>query len=284
MCGAALCWSIGGVVVRLLELDDPWEIVFWRSAFMVAFIASVMLRRGWAQARAQIVAVGSSGVVAGLLLASTFFFFILSLSKTTAANTFILMSVSPMFAAVFGRWFLGERVPLRTAISIGVALLGILVMFMEGADGGHLVGNLLALGVPLAYSLNLIIVRKHGGRIDMLPTVLLAGVFSMLLALPLAWPMTAQRLDLAGLATMGIIQLGVGCLLMMRAARHLNAAEIGLLGLIETTLGPLWVWLIVHERPGSHALIGGGLVLGALLANEAVGLLMSRKVLARAGP
>jgi drug/metabolite transporter (DMT)-like permease len=115
------------------------------------------------------------------------------------------------------------------------------------------------------------------------PTVLLAGLIAIALALPLGWPLTASWRDVGVLAGMGVFQLGCGCLLLMLAVPHLSAAEIGLLSLLETTLGPVWVWLGIGERPSNPALFGGMIVLTSLVVNEIVGIQRVRLVSASLG-
>jgi drug/metabolite transporter (DMT)-like permease len=271
MVGAGLCWSTGGVLVRSVSLADPWEIVLWRSIFMVLFLFAVLALWHRKNVFAKIAEVGFQGALSGFFLASTFFFFILSVTRNTVANTLVLMSTGPFFVAFFGMIFLTERIPLRTWIAIAVALSGITLMFSEGLDKGQSLGNLLALGVPTAFSLNIIILRRAKTHVDMVPSVMLAGIFSILVALPLAWPLTPTLRDFSVLGIMGCIQLGLGCILMTIATRHLSAGEVGLLALLETILGPIWVWLGIGERPTDIALIGGVIVIGALLANEWLG-------------
>lgn len=271
MIGAGLCWSTGGILVRNVSLIDPWEIVLWRSVFMVFFLLAILVFWHRKNVFTKIAEVGFQGVLSGFFLASTFFFFILSVTRNTVANTLVLMSTGPFFVAFFGRIFLTERIPLRTWIAIAVALSGITLMFSEGLDKGRSLGNLLALAVPAAFSLNIIILRRAKTHVDMVPSVMLAGIFSIVVALPLAWPLTPTLRDFLVLGIMGCVQLGLGCLLMTVATRHLSAGEVGLLALLETTLGPIWVWLGIGERPTDTALIGGVIVVGALLTNEWMG-------------
>ena len=279
---AALCWSTGGILVRHVEITNGFEIVFWRSLFMVVFLFATLAWWHRGKVWAQIAAVGRAGVLAGALLGLTFFFFILSLLHNTAANTFVLMSTQPFFAAVFGWIFLRELVPLRTWIAIGVALGGIALMFAEGIGRGRTLGNLLAIGVPTAFALNLIVLRRMHAQVDMVPAVMIAGLISLVVALPFALPFEARVGDLAVLAPMGMLQLGLGCLLMTRATRYLAAGEVGFLALIETILAPLWVWLGVGERPSALALVGAVIVFGALVVNEWVGMRRAKRERARA--
>lgn len=267
-----MCWSTGGILVRNVKLADPWEIVFWRSVFMVIFLMGVLAFWHRAGVFKKIREVGIQGILAGAFLASTFFFFILSLTHNTVANTLVLMSTLPFFVALFGRLFLSELVPLRTWSAIAVALAGIILMFADGIDSGQSLGNFLALGVPTAFALNIIILRRAHASVNMVPAVMLAGLFSIIVSLPLAWPLTPTLHDLTVLCIMGWVQLGTGCVLMTIATRYLPAVEVGLLALIETTLGPIWVWLSIGERPTDIALVGGLIVIGALLGNGLLGM------------
>lgn len=268
MIAAAVCWSTGGLLVRKLSITNAWEIVFWRSLFMAAFVAVVLAAmHGRGMPRA-VRAAGLPGLAAGLLLAATFFFFIGSITRTTVANTFVLMSVSPFLAALAARVVLREPVPARTWIAMAIAFAGIVVMFGGTADAGQLAGNLLALGVSVCFAAQLTVLRKFHATVDMLPMVMIAGLCSLVPAFALAGPFAATGHDLAILALMGCVQLGIGCLLSTAASRTLTATELGLLALLEPILGPLWVWLLLGEHPGTPALVGGALVLSAVIANQ----------------
>jgi drug/metabolite transporter (DMT)-like permease len=269
---ACLAWSGAGLTVRSMALSESWEIVFWRSFFMMLFLAGVLLVRYGTTTLAQIRAVGRVGALAGFFLSLTFVFFITALSMISVANALVIMSIAPFIAALLGRWLLHERIRPQTYAAMAVALVGIVVMFGDSMQTGGIIGTLVALGVPLAYSANLLVLRKAGTSVDMVPTVFIAGVISVAMTLPLAWPFNATQHDLALLAFMGCGQLGLGCLLMTIATRHLSAAEVSLLSLLEITLGPIWVWLGVGERPSDLALVGGLIVLGALVGNELAGL------------
>ena len=273
MLGAGLCWSLGGIIVRKLTLANPWEIVFWRAFFMVAFLGALLLVLRGRNTAACIRAIGRAGVVAGACLALQIYCFILALQNTTTANTFVLMSLSPLAAALAGALFLHERVTRRTWAIITIALTGIAIMFGDSLNSGRWLGNLFALCIPAAYACQILLLRKvrgsSGQAPDLLPTLLVGGVIAMMPALLLSWPFTAtaNAHDLFLLAVMGCLQLGLGCWLMTLAIPHLRAAEMGLLALTETLLAPLWVWLGVGEAPGIAALAGGTLIIGALVVN-----------------
>ena len=280
MLGAGLCWSLGGIIVRKLTLTDTWEIVFWRALFMSAFLGVLLVALRGRSAVASVRSIGLAGAVSSVCLAAQIYFFILALSHTTAANTFVLMSISPLLAALVGLLFLRERVAWHTWLAIGFALGGIIIMFGEGLGTGRWLGNLFALCVPLGYACQILFVRKVQGTAgrapDLMPTVFVGAVFAMTPALFLAWPLEASARDVLLLAIMGCVQLGMGCWLMTLAVPHLRAAEMGLLALTETILAPVWVWLGTGEAPAGAALAGGVLIIGALAANGWVTLRAGR--------
>lgn len=279
MLGATLCWSMGGIIVRKLLLQDVWEIVFWRALFMSLFLGALLLALRRGNTLSSVRGVGAAGAVAGLCLALQIYFFILALKNTTVANTFVLMSLSPLTAALAGGLFLRERIARHTRAAIVCALAGVVIMFGADFGGGRGLGNFFALCVPVAYACQILFVRKvrgaprtPGAAPDLLPTVLLAGLIAMPPALVLGWPLQVTSQDLSLLALMGCVQLGLGCWLMTLAVRHLRAAEMGLLALGETLLAPIWVWLGVGEAPDSAALAGGALIVGALAVNAGIAL------------
>lgn len=280
MLGAGLCWSSGGLIVRSLSVSNVWEIVFWRALFMALFVAAVLIalhrRAAWSQVRA----IGPAGAVSAFFLAAQIYLFILALRHTSTANTFVLMSLSPLVTALAGRLFLGERVAWTTWAAITIALAGIAVMFGAGLGAvpahSQLIGNLFALCVPLAYTCQILAVRRvrgaAGAAPNLMPTILVAGLIALVPAWWLAPALTAGMRDITLLALMGSIQLGLGCLLMTLAVPHLRAAEMGLLALIETILAPFWVWIGIGETPGAAAVAGGSMIIAALLANGILGL------------
>jgi drug/metabolite transporter (DMT)-like permease len=265
---AAACWSSGGYLVRQLSITNAWQIVFWRSLFMALFVAGVLLALHRRTLPQRLVAAGWPAVVSGAFLAGTFFFYIGSLTRTTVANTNVLMSVSPFLAAIAARLVLREPVPLRTWIAMSVAFAGVVTMFSRSLDAGQLAGNLLARGVSCCFAAQITVLRRFHATVDMLPQVLVAGVLSLAVAGVIAAPLPIGARDLAVLALMGAVQLGTGCLLATAASRRLSATEIGLLALLEPLLGPVWVWVLMGEHPGPATLVGGAVVLGAVVVNE----------------
>lgn len=277
---AAICWSSGGLIVRLVS-TSPWTTSFWRSVFASLFLALVV-RLAWGRGIfAQWRRVPVVAVAACMALASTCF--ILSLAHTSVANTLILMSTGPYVAGLLGWLLLGERVPLRTWLTMGVALAGAVVMVSSSYAGGALLGDLLAILMACSFAIATVLIRRHP-EIPMVPAAVLATALTGLVALPLAELLTTPPRDIALLAFFGIGQFGAGFLLFLTGARLIPAAESALIGMLETVLGPLWVWLVLSERPGAASLTGGALILAALLANTLVDLVTPRPADATLGP
>jgi drug/metabolite transporter (DMT)-like permease len=272
---AATLWSIAGVITRhlspVMQAEGRFEITFWRSLFAALTVAGYLLlvRR---EGLRPIWATGWPGLISGSMWAVMFIFFMLALTLTTVANTLLVMSIGPLVTALLSWLVLRLPIPGRTWLAIGAATVGMAWMFARGGGalpgGSHVAGMLVALAVPLAAAVNLVLLQKTKARVDLVPAVFLGGAISAAIMLPLALPFQAAPRDIALLAVLGFFQLGLPCMLMVVAARHLSAPEISLLALLEVVLGPLWAWLGAGEVPAAATVTGGLLVLGALVANE----------------
>jgi drug/metabolite transporter (DMT)-like permease len=272
---AATLWSMAGVLTRHLEAARDFEVTFWRSLFAAIYVAGAMLWQHKAQALPRLLAVGRFGVISGAMWAIMFSCFMIALTMTTVANTLIVMSISPLLTALFARIFLHQQIAARTWVAICIATAGIFWMFIDGfsqLDARGVAGMMIAFGVPLAASVNVISMKKGGHAVDLIPAVLIGGVISALAMLPMAWPFQASLHDLLILALLGFFQLGFPCMLMVRAARSLSAPELSLLALLEVLLGPIWAWLGAAEVPAQATIFGGSVVLAALSFNEIAAL------------
>lgn len=264
-------WSMAGIFTRHLDEARSFEITFWRSLSAALFVAGTLFWREGKGAFGTVRRMGWMGVVSGVMWASMFCAFMLALTMTTVANTLIVDSISPLLTVLLAWIFLKDKAGLRTWAAIALAFVGMVWMFagsMVALEGRHLAGMTLALVVPFAASVNYIIFRKAAGKTEMIPTVFLGGAFSALAMLPLALPLQASLHDIAIMATLGVFQLGLPCMLLIRAAAYLTPAEISLLSLLEVLLGPFWVWLGVGEVPSNATVIGGSIVLLALILHE----------------
>ncbi len=270
-----LLWSIAGVVTRHLDSARSFEVTFWRSFFTALSLAIGLLAwrgRGlWTSLRGG----GRWLWLSGICWAVMFTAFMLALTLTSVAYVLVTMALGPVVTALFSRIFLRFTLSWSTWLAIVVAGLGVAVMFGSGSgDGFALTGVLVACCVPLAGAANWTVLQRvrRQQHIDMLPAVLIGAVGSALFTLPLAWPMQASGHDLGLLALLGVVQLALPCLLVVRLSQHLPAAEISLLALLEVVFGVAWAWWWAGEQPSLNVLLGGGMVLLALVAKEAAGL------------
>lgn len=268
---AAFLWSIAGVFTRHLESARSFEVTFWRSLFAAIFVAGVLLYQQREQAFARLRDIGAWGWLSGLMWGVMFSCFMLALMMTTVANTLIVVSTSPLFTAFIAWLVLGQRIPSRTWFAIAAALVGIIWMFagsMAQVEGTHIIGMTIALGTAISAAINYVIIQKVGERLDMMPAVMLGGAISALMMLPMALPFQASLHDLSILAMLGVFQLATPGLLVVMASKALPASEIALLALLEVLLGPIWAWLGAGEVPAQSTLMGGAVVLAALILNE----------------
>jgi drug/metabolite transporter (DMT)-like permease len=271
---APTLWSIAGVVTRHLspelQSNGRFEITFWRSFFAALTVAGYLLfvRRDFI---GSIRRAGAPGLLSGAMWATMFVCFMLALTLTSTANTLIVLAVAPLTTAFLAWAVLRAPIAPRTWLAIGIAMAGIVWMFagsLRIESPASVLGMLIAFGAPVASAVNVVILKKRGHAVDLVPAVFLGGVLSAGLMLPLAWPFIATTGDVALLAMLGFAQLGLPCMLLVIAARHLAATEVALLALLEVVLGPLWAWLGAGEVPAATTLSGGLLVLAALLINE----------------
>jgi drug/metabolite transporter (DMT)-like permease len=262
---APVLWSMAGVFVRQLEAAARWELVFLRSSFCVAatLVFGLMLyRRDLAQ---RLLSIGWAGVLSGALWGVQFTCFMLALSYTSVASTTIIFSLAPLIATVLAWFVLKERIAPRTWVIVSIAVVGVIIIFWSDLGAGGWIGNLIALAIPLAAGANWVLLRALHAEVDLVMAVLVGGVFAALVSLPLAAPFQATPFDIAILAFLGFFQLALPCVLAVIAARHLSPTELGLLGLLEVILAPLWAWIGAGERPAGGIVVGGAIVLGAMI-------------------
>jgi drug/metabolite transporter (DMT)-like permease len=271
---AGLLWSFMGLAIRQVEVAGTWAIVLWRSVGMVPVLFLWIAWRSGGHPLRQVRRVGLAGVIGGLGLVLAFAGSIFAFQTTTIANAVFLFAASPFFAAVLGWLVLREPVRRATWIAIAVACLGILVMVRAGLEAGAMAGNLSALGSALGFAAFTITLR-WGKLDDMMPAVMLGGVFAIVLgALVLAArgeTMWVPPRDIAVAMTMGAVLLATGMVLYTLGSRVVPAAELTLLSMVEVMLGPVWVWLVLNETATPATFAGGAILLAAIAGNALSG-------------
>ena len=260
---AALLWSTGGLVVRSLETTDTWTTVFWRSATASAFLLLFIVLRYGTYAPSLIRTMGLAGVLVGLCYTAASILLIVALSLTSVANTLVILSSAPLMTALLGRIVLGERVPWLSWLAILASAGGIALMVSDSYARGSIAGDLAAFCIPIMQAIGVVVMRRHR-EVPMLPAMLLATSLATLIALPLAGTLWVTGHDLALLTFFGAGQLGLGLAMFSVGVPLVPSAQAALLNVLEPILGPLWVWMVLGERPSDVALLGGAVVLVAL--------------------
>ncbi|MHB0921854.1 MAG: DMT family transporter [Thiomonas delicata] len=280
---ATLMWSQAGVITRHLHSADGLVLVFWRSAFAALGVLAWLLWQQGPRATARDLRTAPrllwlSSVFWGLMFTA----FMVALTLTTVAQTLVADSLSPLIAAVLGWAVLHHRLPARTWGAIALAMLGMGWMVwsnLRSAPGdGHLAGLLVALIVPFAAAGNWVSLRRAGSAVPMQAAVMIGALLSALAVSIPGWPVAVDGHDLFWLAYLGVFQLALPGMLAVWAAQRLAPAEVGLLGLLEVVFGTLWAWIGAGERPAGSTLIGGALILAALIGNEILGRHQARRL------
>ena len=275
MVAVTLMWSIAGVVTRHLEHARSFEVTFWRSFFTVVSLAVLLPLMQGRAVFAKLRHAGRTFWISGMCWSVMFTAFMLALTLTTVANVLVTLALGPLMTALVARIFIGHRIALRTWAAIVVAGVGIAWIYgSQLAQGVSMAGTLVALCVPIAAAINWTLTQRshaQGHDVDLVPAVLVGAVISSLVTLPLSFPFQASAHDVGLLALLGLVQLAVPCVLSVMCARVLKAPEVSLLALLEVIFGILLAWLGAGESPGPQVLVGGTLVIGALVANELLG-------------
>ncbi|MCP4328493.1 MAG: DMT family transporter [Alphaproteobacteria bacterium] len=270
-----LVLSPEALIIRLVT-PDHWTIVFWRGAFMAIGLIGLMVLRYRGMFLVRVRAIGRRGALIGGLFTISSICFVTAISFTTVANALVIISVAPLFAAIFSLVFLREPVALRTWIAITVAIFGIGIIVYPSlygieVSGQSMTGDLAALGTAVSMAAFFTVLRRARDT-DMMPALALSALLTMCLMAPLSAPLAMDSTDFALLAFLGLVIAPLAFTLIATGPRYISAPEVGLLMPMETVLAPIWVWLVLAENPGPYALAGGGLVIATLLMHSLAAL------------
>ncbi|MDQ7728262.1 DMT family transporter [Halomonas sp. SpR8] len=264
--------SFDGLLIRLADTDG-WTIVFWRGFLMFSVLGLLCLT---GSRLATLRHSPFSSLVSAILLGLISALFVLAVMNANVANVVVILSTAPLFAALFSRVFLKERVALRTLVAIAICILGMSLVFMGEGAHGMLIGNLYALAAAAAIGGNLTVLRRFPA-IDRLVVIAGGGLLSAAIALPLASPFSLDAPRYGVLAVMGLIQMPLATVLINSATRYLPSTEVALFYLVETALGTLWVWWMLGETPTVSTLAGGAVVILVLVLHAWRGLHLEKQ-------
>ena len=260
----AFCLSWGGLIVRSFQDANVWHILILRSFFFLIGLSIFLIIIYKKNAFKKIKEVGFPGLIGGFVMSVSFVAFIIAMLNTTVANVVFIISTQTMFLAIFGYFYLNEKVSLIGFISIVLAMFGIVIMIGDSVSTGSLFGNLIALIVPINFAILVMVIRKYP-NLDMVPAIFYSGLFTCIYGLIMTDTLIFSSHDVFMGFLMGVPQLAVGFICITIGSRTTASATVGLLMLMETICAPIWVWLFLNEIPPLSVFIGGTVIVSAII-------------------
>ena len=258
------CLSWGGLILRSFESASIWQILFYRSIFFLwVLIAFILLTYGKKTFK-KIKEAGVPGLIGGIFLSTNFVAYMYSMMETTVANVVFIISTQTVFLPIVAYIFLKEKISPRGYVAIVLAMIGVTLMIGDSLGTGSLKGNLAALTIPINFSVLVLIIRKYP-KVDMIPAIFYAGIFSCLYGLFLLEGLSISTKDIWLSFLLGVPQLAFGFIFITIGSRTTPAVMVGLLMLMESIFAPIWVWLFYNEIPPISVLIGGIIILSAVV-------------------
>ena len=260
---AGVFLSLLGIGTRLLEDTSAFKLVFYRSIGLVLFLAPMIFYQNRSNLASVLHSFGRNDVLASLCLVGTSIFVVLALMNTSVANAMFVISLSPLVAGVFAWIILGEKLRSSTVIAITISIIGVFIIVNDSLSTDGIIGIVYAFGMLFCYGVFSVALRL-GHNKDMLPCIAFHGLI-LIIVLPLfIEDLIISYNDLLLCLCLGVVQLGMGMLLFTYASKSIPAAQLVLLAMLEVVLSPVWVWLIVGEKPSDASLAGGCIIISAI--------------------
>ncbi len=258
------CLSWGGLILRSFESASIWQILFYRSIFFLWVLIAFILLTYRKKTFKKIKEAGLPGLIGGVFLSTNFVAYMYSMMETTVANVVFIISTQTVFLPIVAYIFLKEKISPRGYVAIVLAMIGVTLMIGDSLGTGSLKGNLAALTIPINFSVLVLIIRKYP-KVDMIPAIFYAGILSCLYGLFLLEDMVISTKDIWLSFLLGVPQLAFGFIFITIGSRTTPAVMVGLLMLMESIFAPIWVWLFFNEIPPVSVLIGGIIILSAVV-------------------
>ena len=260
----AVSLSFGGLIVKSFEGSTLWQILFWRSVFFILVVSIFLFINYKKTVFSALYKSGLPGLIGGIILSVGFASYVFAMYETTVANANFIIQTQTLFLAIFGYIFLKEKISKLTLSCIAIAIFGILLMLGGSVSPGQMIGNIVAFIMPISFAILIIIVRKFP-EVDMIPLQLVAGIFAAIIGLLLSPSIMVSSKDIFLGFLAGFFQVGFGFIFITIGARSTPSAFVGIIMLTEAVLGPLWAWMFVNENPPISVLIGGSIVISAVV-------------------
>jgi len=263
----ALCLSFGGLIVKSFEGANLWQILFWRQFFFAIIVVLYLLFSYRKNFFKSFYKSGLPGFIAGLFLSVGFAAYVFAMYNTTVANTNFIITTETIFLAVFGYFFLKEKINLITFISIILGMSGVLLIVgssLSVQSSEQFIGNIVAFIMPISFAILVVIIRKYP-NVDMVPAQFTAGILAAIIGYFIAGKLSISPHDLFLASMAGFFQIGFGFILITIGSQTTPSAVVGVLMLTEAVFGPLWAWFFINETPPTSVLIGGGIIIFSIL-------------------
>ena len=260
----ALSLSFGGLIVKSFEGATLWQILFWRSLFFSLTVLTFLIITYKKKTLQSFYNSGLPGFIGGIILSFGFCGYVFAMYNTTVANTNFIISLQILFLAIFGYIFLKEKITILTITSIFLAFGGIFLMLGSSLTSGQMIGNIAAFIMPISFAVLILTVRKYP-NVDMIPLQLIAGIGAIIIGYIFSSKIILSSHDLFLGFIAGFFQVGLGFIFITIGAKTTPSASVGIIMLIEAILGPLWAWLFINETPPIVVLVGGTIVLLAVV-------------------
>ncbi len=256
--------SFGGLIVKSFQGATLWQILFWRTIFFLIVISLYLALTYKKQVFRSFYNLGFPGFFGGFILSLGFSGYVFAMYNTTVANANFIIQTQTIFLAIFGYFFLKEKISVITLTSIILAISGILLMVGSSLSPGQMSGNIAAFIMPISFATLILVVRKYP-TVDMVPAQFVAGVFALLIGYLMSEKIMISPNDIFLGFLAGFLQLGLGFIFITIGAQRTPSAMVGIIMLTEAVLGPLWAWLFINEQPPFIVIIGGSIVIFAVL-------------------
>ena len=263
----AVCLSFGGLIVKSFEGANLWQILFWRQFFFSLIVALYLLFTYKKNFFKSFYISGLPGFIGGLILALGFVAYVFSMYTTTVANTNFIITTETIFLALFGYFFLKEKINLITFISIILGMSGVLIILgssLSIQSSEQFLGNIVAFIMPVSFAVLVIVIRKYP-NVVMVPAQFTAGIVAAIIGLFIAGQLSISFHDLFLALLAGFFQIGFGFILITVGSQTTPAAIVGVMMLTESVFGPLWAWLFINEVPPTAVVIGGSIIIFSIL-------------------
>jgi len=245
--------------IRLANLES-WNLIFYRGfiPFIIVFIGLLIIYK--TKLINELINNGWHGFAYACVFTITNIVFVISIENTNVANTLIMIALAPMLSAIISLIFLKENPDQKTWVAIIITTLSVIYIFYDALDAGDFLGNFLGLVCATGLAVGAVIIRS-AKKISLVPSAMLGKLMVALIALFFANQLKLEGYDLTIIPLMCIMCVAIPFVLITLAPRYITAAEVNLFFLLETILGPIWVWMVIHEQPSIETITGGVVII-----------------------